>query len=395
LAIIFVFTCDEVCFRARRAFEAMNKESSNVEIPVSEERSSRSSNIPRMKLRIGFIGLGAMGLSHVQAMRRLCGDYVELAAVCGSNEARLQSALKEAAPAARVFKEPGELLQSPLDAVFVSTPNFTHAHLAEEVLAAGKHLFLEKPCAITREECGRVLRAAQRSDRFLMIGHEFRYSPFFQKVKDLVQAGEIGVPRMVWAREFRGPLQKKVGNWIEDDRRSGGGLVNKNCHHFDLMNWWVGARPERVSAFGGCAVNRVIEGHHQVHDHATVSFEYENDVRGTLQVCMFALDFPNEDLEMGIIGDIGMLVTRISRTEILQWKRGASQKEPLVHKVNARRGEGWGRYLGFDEIHQEFVKCILEKREPLTSVRNCVDGTLLAIAAEESIKKGAVVDVQA
>src|SRR4051794_29234624 len=104
----------------------MNKESSNVEIPVSEERSSRSSNIPRIKLRIGFIGLGAMGLSHVQAMRRLCGDYVELAAVCGSNEARLQSALKEAAPAARVFKEPDELLQSPLDAVFVSTPNFTH-----------------------------------------------------------------------------------------------------------------------------------------------------------------------------------------------------------------------------------------------------------------------------
>jgi len=69
------------------------------------------------------------------------------------------------------------------------------------------------------------------------------------------------------------------------------------------MNWWVDSRPKRVAAFGGCAVNRVIEGNHQINDHATVSFEYENGVRGTLDLCMFALDFPSEDLEMGVIGD--------------------------------------------------------------------------------------------
>ena len=112
-------------------------------------------------------------------------------------------------------------------------------------------------------------------------------------------------------------------------------------------------------------------------------------MRGTLHLCMFALDFPHEDLEMGIIGDAGMLVTRISRIEILQWKRGSNQREPIIHKVNAKHGEGWGSHLGFDEIHDEFIQCILENRQPLTSVRNCIDGTLLAIAAEESIKKGA------
>jgi predicted dehydrogenase len=130
-----------------------------------------------------------------------------------------------------------------------------------------------------------------------------------------------------------------------------------------------------------------------VHDHATVSFENENGVRGTLQLCMFALDFPREDLEMGIVGDGGMLVTRISRIEILQWKRGANQKEPVIHRVNAKRGEGWGSHLGFDEIHQEFVRCILEKRQPVTSVPNCIDGTLLAIAAEEAIKQHKIVSV--
>ena len=346
-----------------------------------------------MKLRLGFIGLGAMGLSHVQSIRRLCGDKAEVAALCDMSQANLQSAL-QVVPTAKPFHDPRELMQAALDAIFVSTPNLTHAQLALDVLAAGKHLFLEKPCGITSEECHRVLAAADRSQRLVMLGHELRYSPYFQRIKALVQAGEIGAPRMVWTREFRGPFQKKVGDWIQDDRRSGGCLVDKNCHHFDLMNWWVGARPRRVSAFGGCAVNRVIEGEHQVHDHATVSFEYENDVHGTLHLCMFALDFPNEDLEMGIIGDAGMLVTRISRIEILQWKRGAHQREPLVHKVTAKPGEGWGSHLGFDEIHQEFVNCLLEKRQPLTSVRDCLDGTLLAIAAEEAIKKRKIMEIE-
>jgi predicted dehydrogenase len=346
-----------------------------------------------MKLRIGFIGLGAMGLSHVHSIRHLCRDHAEVTALCAMNEANVEKAVAEA-PGAKVFRDKAELIQYPLDAIIVSTPNFTHTKLAEAVLSAGKHLFLEKPCGITRAECYRLLELAERTDRIVMMGHELRYSPYFERFTEMVRSGEIGQPRMVWTREFRGPFQKKSGDWIQDNRKSGGCLVDKNCHHFDLMNWWVGSRPSRVAAFGGCAVNRVIEGEHQVNDHSTVSFEYENGVRGTLQLCMFALDFPHEDLEMGIIGDAGMLVTRISRIEILQWKRGSNQREPLVHRVNAKPGEGWGGHLGFDEIHIAFIKSVLEKKAPLTSVRNCIDGTLLAIAAEESIRKGTTVEVQ-
>jgi predicted dehydrogenase len=345
-----------------------------------------------MKLRLGFIGLGAMGLSHVKSVLRLCADKAEVAAICDNNPGNLKNAL-QTSPGTKIFKKAEDLIASPLDAIFVSTPNFTHAMLAMDILAAGKHLFMEKPCGISREECQQVLSASKASKRVFMLGHELRYSPYFQRMKDLVASGEVGQPQMVWTREFRGPFQKKVGDWIQDDRRSGGALVDKNCHHFDMMNWWVAARPRRVAAFGGCAVNRVIEGEHQVHDHASVSFEYENGVRGTLQLCMFALDFPNEDLEMGIIGDKGMLVTRISEIKILQWKHGSNQKAPLVHGVKAKHGEGWGGHLGFDEIHQEFVRCILENREPLTSVANCIDGTLLALAAEEAIKKGSIVEM--
>lgn len=345
-----------------------------------------------MKIRTGFIGIGAMGLSHLKAMHLDNGRNAEAVAICGSNPDHIKRAL-EIAPKAQVFQNVEELIHSDLDAIFVSTPNFTHVPLALEVLRSGRHLFLEKPLGITRGEAKKLLRAVERTDRIVMVGQALRYSAFFQKMKDLVAAGEVGQPRMVWCKEFRGPFQKKSQAWIEDERYSGGGLVDKNCHHFDLMNWWVGARPKKVSAFGGNAVNRVIEGPHQVLDHATLSFEYENGVLGTHQLCMFALDFPKEDLEMGVIGDKGMLVTRISQIQILQWKRGARQIDPIVHVVPARHGEGWGSHLGFAEIHEEFVKCIQENRQPLTSVRNCIDGTLLAIAAEEAVKSGKIVTV--
>lgn len=188
-----------------------------------------------MKLKIGFAGIGAMGFSHLKAMHVGHAQHAEAVAFCSRNDANIRRAL-EIAPGAKVFADELALIRSQLDAVFIATPNFTHAPLALEALHAGKHLFLEKPVGITRNECRRLLEATGNADRVVMLGHELRYSPFFQKLKALVDAGEIGRPRLVWTLEFRGPFRKKSGDWIQDDRRSGGALVDKNCHHFDLMN---------------------------------------------------------------------------------------------------------------------------------------------------------------
>ncbi len=340
-----------------------------------------------MKLKMGFIGVGAMGLSHVKSIHTGCAKHAEAVAVCARNELNLKKAL-EIAPKATVFRDPEALIQSELDAVFISTPNFLHVPLAMQALKARKHVFLEKPVGISPAECARLLKAAEKTDRVLMIGHELRYSPYFQKINELVKAGEIGTPRMVWCREFRGPFQKKSDDWIQDERKSGGALVDKNCHHFDLMNWWVGSRPKQVCAFGGISAKTKIAGKHQIVDHATVSFEYENGVLGTLELCLFASDLQGEDLVMGIVGDEGMIQTRISKIQLLVWKHKAAGQKPKIYDVAAKRGKGWGNHLGFDEIHQAFIAAIRENRPPLTTVRDCLEGTLLAIAAEKSIKTG-------
>ena len=100
-----------------------------------------------------------MGLSHVSAVADLCQGLAEVSSVCSNNADHIQQALK-LAPKANVFKHESELIASALDAVFVSTPNFTHVPLALQILKARKHLFLEKPCGISADECRQLADAS-------------------------------------------------------------------------------------------------------------------------------------------------------------------------------------------------------------------------------------------
>ena len=113
-------------------------------------------------------------------------------------------------------------------------------------------------------------------------------------------------------------------------------MVDKNRHHFDMMNWWLGAKPKRVAAFGGLAVTSVVEPDLQVNDYSSVNVDYDNGAGGTtgMHVCR---DFPNEDLEMGIVGE-SVLQTRISGIEILQWKRGKDEGSRLRTRWMPRPG---------------------------------------------------------
>lgn len=343
-----------------------------------------------MSLRLGFIGVGAMGRSHVDLFHCQSNGRAVARSICSRNPDNIAKA-KEFAPDVEVFDDESKLIASDLDAIVISSPNSTHVKLAAQVIAAGKHLYLEKSCGITFAECDELERIAASTDKVILIGHELRYSPFFQKIKELIDAGEIGQPHMAWTKEFRGPFQPKSGNWIQDRTMSGGLMVDKNCHHFDLMNWWLGATPKRVSAFGGLAVTKVVEPDVQVNDFSTVNIEYDSGAVSSLQVCMFARDFPHEDLEMGVVGEKGVLQTRVSGIEILQWQRGKDEGEPIIHKVGAQAGTGWGGHLGFAEIHKAFLDAAIDALDHLTPVADCVAGTRTAIAAEMSVASGQVV----
>src|SRR5256885_1011366 len=132
-----------------------------------------------MTLRVGFLGTGSMGLSHVQLVRDEFPD-IDIAAVCDTHGPNLAQAM-EAAPKAKVFENPAALIAADLDAVIISTPGSTHADFTEQCLAAGKHVFAEKPAMTTRDGCRRMLDAANKHPtKAVVIDHELRYSKYFQ-----------------------------------------------------------------------------------------------------------------------------------------------------------------------------------------------------------------------
>jgi predicted dehydrogenase len=159
------------------------------------------------------------------------------------------------------------------------------------------------------------------------------------------------------------------------------------------MNWWAGSRPERVSAFGSTRFNHIIDKKTEVIDNATVSFAYENHIIGTLMLCMFAPDRQEDCLEMGVIGDKGLLQTQMSQHTITVWPRAGKRHDVETFKI-APEIDGFDGHLGFIEEHHAFLAAIHSGASPLTSVRECVSATLLAIAAEQAIKQGRVIDVE-
>ena len=152
----------------------------------------------------------------------------------------------------------------------------------------------------------------------------------------------------------------------------------------------------------------VIGGEHEVIDHAVVNFEYANRVKGCLLLGMFAPSNSEDTLEFGVLGDRGMLRTSISSHEILVWEREGEEdlecrdrrrvlkkagNNLTTYKIAPLKQE-WGGHLGFKEEHGAFIRAIEQGGRPLTDVRECLYGTLIPIAAEESIRTGNVVEME-
>jgi len=350
------------------------------------------------KVTLGFIGTGTMGRNHIEAVQKHYGAQATVAAVCDSNPGELERA-KKMAPAAKAFSLWKDLLHEKMDGIIISTPNFTHAEIAITAIRQGLHVLSEKPVATTRADCLKMVEAAEKSDKILMIGHELRYSRYFSRIKEIVASGQIGTPRLLWCKEFRGRFLPKIDNWIQDSARSGGALVDKNSHHFDLMNWWLGLTPTAVSAFGGTDVVHVLGTDNEVEDNATVIVDYGGQARVTLLLSMIApFAFP-EPLEFGIFGDKGFLGTTVSKNEITVIVRETPEQieekgrafhyltqgnDASIYSISPVKSD-YGGHDGFTEEHGVFIEAIRTGNKSLTDIRACLYGTLIPMAAEESM----------
>lgn len=354
----------------------------------------------------GIIGTGMMGREHIRAVLQL--EQAELIGLCDSHPKSLElgvaEVIRSGGKAPKIYSDTAALASDPdVDAILICTPNFTHRAVFDEVKASGKPIFLEKPMATTLEDAFYLAQGALRYPAAIQLGMQYRYKSQYQLALSALDRNELGPVKMISLCEYRPPFLSKVREWNKFSEYSGGTLVEKCCHYFDLMNRIAGAPPARVYASGGRAVNFADFEYKgkpsDIHDHALVVVDYENGVKAQFALNMFSEEL-FEALTVG--GSEGTLHTeeyasfkpdRPSRSSI----RIQTPDHPAYEGIDCTFPEDieiGGHYGSTLFEHQRF-------RDQLTGATNdgatCAEGLwaiITAWMAQVSMQQGNVVNVR-
>lgn len=220
-----------------------------------------------------------------------------------------------------------------IDLLMICTPNFTHFDVLQTALKSGKPIFLEKPMATKIDEAAQIVEIADNYESFIQIGLQYRYkAQYAETLHEVLSRDTLGDVKTISMSEYRPPFLDKVDQWNKFNEFSGGTLVEKCCHYFDLINLVAQSNPVRVYASGGQASNfldlEIAGKHSDIDDHAFVVIDYENGVRASFTLNMFCADFSEELIVSGNNG-------RIVASE----KSNFQQQGPHQASLNIELGE--------------------------------------------------------
>lgn len=338
-------------------------------------------------MRFALIGYGAWGGHHARAIASTPG--LELVAIACRNEATAQQARNDF-PGARVTTRYQDILAMPeVDVVDIVVPNYLHAEIGCACLEAGKDVLLEKPMAVTVADCDRLVAAAEASGRVLSIGHEFRLSTQWGRVKSLIDEGRIGTPRFVNINLFRNHYRTGADGWRYQKERVGSWVLEEAIHFFDFALWYMEAHgdPVRVSAHG-----TLKDGAEGMYDNFTARVVFESGAYANITQCIAGFQ---HHLTVEVTGDAGACRAYWSgamdrdekpaydllvRDRDLPFERGVREAEVIKLEPS---GEVF-------ELKEEIrlTAQALRNRQPLVAPQEARKRVLLCLAAEESAAQG-------
>ncbi len=342
-------------------------------------------------IRYGIIGTGMMGIEHIENILAL--DNTSVTAIADTDAGSRETGAAHAGPNCTAYDDYRDLLaDETVDAVVVVTPNFTHIDVMRDVIASGKHVLCEKPLCTTASDCEILIDLAEGYDGVIWVGLEYRYMPAVAALLDQLRHGFVGDVQMVAIREHRFPFLVKVGDWNRFNKYSGGTLVEKTCHYFDLMNLIIGERPTQVFASGGQNVNHLDEVYDgersDIFDNAFVIVDYPNGVRAMLDLCMFA-EATKDQEELSVVGNAGKLDARIPTSELHLGTRtgegvadiGAVETRPITNDKIRHTGLHHGAsYLE----HVDFVEAVRAHRTARAAAIEAGKSTEVAISEADA-----------
>lgn len=368
------------------------------------------------QLNIGVIGTGGRGTLARHAHRPDQGSRIT--ACCDTNPDALAKAKSRDwyGPDVWTTADYRELLQQPLDAVFVTTPDHLHETHAIAALEAGKAVYLEKPMAITIDGCDRILQTAARSGSKLYLGHNMRHMPFVLKMKELIDGGAIGEVKTVWCRHFVGHGGDfYFKDWHAERRCTTGLLLQKACHDIDVIHWLAGGYAQLVNALGGMTLYAHLQNRHaesergdasvdlnhwppltqtglnpriDVEDVSLVNMLLDNGVYAAYQQCHYTPDYWRNYTFIGTEGRIENFGDGAPGTVIKLWNRrsmGYNGDADHVFPVEVETGDHGGADA---RIVGEFLGYVRGLQPPSTSAVAARYSVAAGCSATESLRSG-------
>lgn len=309
-------------------------------------------------VRMCLVGAGRAGRVHADSLRHHVRAG-ELVAVVDTVPQELSSVGDEYGIDARFSSLEAALEWGQFEAVVITTPTFTHHSLATTAARAGKHVFLEKPMALTLQECDEIIAAAEGNGALLQIGFMRRFSPEFTAAYERIQAGEIGQPMMIKSLTH-GPGLPPA--WARDLKTSNGMLAEVNSHDWDCIRWLMASNLARmyveVANMKGEALGVDTPN---FYDNALASIRFESGALGSVSgICPCEYGY---DARVEIVGSQGIMQIgwMIGQAVVVCTNRDQGLVTPIYRTWPERFA--WGYILEMEH----FVRSIQTETAPRVS----------------------------
>jgi predicted dehydrogenase len=322
-------------------------------------------------IRVGVVGLGYWGPNLARNFAAI--DGCELAWLCDGAE-QIRAKLADAFPRVRTSEKIDRLLADPeLDAVVLATPVPTHAELAARVLEAGKHCFVEKPLATTVADAQRAVDAAERAGRILMVGHLLEYHPAVTRLKELLDADELGSLYYVYGNRVN------LGKLRAEENA----LWSLGAHDVSVVLHLIGEEPVECSAHGESYVRGGVQD---------VVFCYLRFPSGQVAHLHLSWLDPHKERRITVVGSKRMATFDDMRTEgkLTVYDKGFDEDADSWGEYITRAGESFSPRLANAEPLrlecQHFIDCIREGRTPRSDGHSGLRVVRVLEALQHSLK---------
>ena len=345
-------------------------------------------------IKYGIIGAGTMAREHILNISLI--ENAEVVALSDPHEASLNQSkdiLKTKVPC---FKNHQDMIKENLvDVYLISSPNFTHIEILKDVIKTKKHILVEKPLCTNTKDCLEIKKLTKDYPSLFWTAMEYRYMPPVAKFIDEIHNKTIGELKTLTIREHRFPFLKKINNWNRFEKNTGGTLVEKCCHFFDLMRLIAKSKPISVYASGAQDVNHLDEEYDgkkpDIIDNAYVIVNFENGARSLLELCMFA-ENSNMQEELVATGNKGKIETSVPSNESgkissnlrIGMRDGETRLETI--EVDKKILEAGHHHGSTYYEHLAFLNAIKNNSNPEVSLNDGLIAVAVGEAAEKSIK---------